>query len=410
MNPLEASMSTSLMDDYKSTTPPETPQTPPSPLTTPGDGLTPPSPQSTPSPTATITSASKLSTETRAAMKHGTLPSQKFTSPTSKKRKSYTSSSSTITTTSRTMTPPNSISSSKRRPQSNSKQLYIDLGQSKFGQRTICRICNMLYVNGIKEDEENHVKICSDYLYGVPFHMWKHSRVVYRDDKVEKKVEVQRNLFVAAAGQGGGGRRIPASSKTGGSEKGCIIEVRDSDLVQLRQKVLQVKNIVEQELGFVNSESCSFRRNSEKVLSSSLSSLGGTTAYLYIQHKRVIGYCIVESISKAFQLHNSNDDNNCNENFTHNSDQHHSSSISNRSNKSTKGIMGVYQLWCHKSHRKKSIASALIDTARSKFVYGYIVPITMVAFSSPTTDGMKFAKQYCNTDTPLVYDYYNKFH
>ena len=60
--------------------------------------------------------------------------------------------------------------------------------------------------------------------------------------------------------------------------------------------------------------------------------------------------------------------------------------------------MGVHQLWCHKSHRNKSIARQLVDAARHKLVYGMVVPHSLVAFSSPTADGAAFARRYAVGD------------
>ena len=60
--------------------------------------------------------------------------------------------------------------------------------------------------------------------------------------------------------------------------------------------------------------------------------------------------------------------------------------------------MGVHQLWCHKSHRTKSIARQLVDAARHKLVYGMVVPHSLVAFSSPTADGAAFARRYAVGD------------
>jgi zinc-finger of acetyl-transferase ESCO len=49
-------------------------------------------------------------------------------------------------------------------------QLYIDMGQSNFGKRSICPICGMLTVHGMPQDKHEHEKICHDYLHGVAFH------------------------------------------------------------------------------------------------------------------------------------------------------------------------------------------------------------------------------------------------
>ena len=97
-------------------------------------------------------------------------------------------------------------------------------------------------------------------------------------------------------------------------------------------KVTKVKSIVDQELGYYQGDTTVDRTN--KGLSSLTTSFpSGKTAYLYIHNKRVVGFCTVEIISKAFRLH-SEDDTTSN------------SYIANRSTKAQKAMMGVHQLWC----------------------------------------------------------------
>lgn len=343
-----------------------TPQTPPSPIYTKDDGLTPPSPHSSPA------------SSNRVKIHHDqseirTPPSPILCSPQSKRIK--------VVTTSRRI--------------QDSKQLYLDFGQSSFGKRTICPVCNMLYVNGMKEDEENHRKICSDYSLGVAFNMWKQARVVF------EKTSLRGGSTVKDFSLG----RAFLVGKDTSTSKDRIVEVRESDSIQLRRKVLKVKDIVDQELGFCNntlSKNDSETANCVKTLNSTVfgdhptnaitsnSFFGGKTVYIYIQNKRVIGFCSVEALSKAYHL---------------SPDEVASDhSISSRSTNPSRAMMGVHQLWCHRSHRKEKIATMLIDTARSKFVYGCIVPIKMTAFSSPTSDGTRFARKYGNTISPLIYD------
>lgn len=112
------------------------------------------------------------------------------------------------------------------------------------------------------------------------------------------------------------------------------------------------------------------------------------TSYLFVRNKRVLGMATVEIISKGFAL----------------------KSLSERSNESRKAMVGVHKIWVHKKCRKMRVASMLVDAARSKFVYGLVVPVQMVAFSSPTEAGAEFATHYIRSASEddaaaaLVYD------
>jgi hypothetical protein len=369
-----------------------TPRTPPSPVSTPtsdeGDGngdcdtLTPPSPQS---------------------VFDRTPPSVSMASPQSD--------------------PPTPLKITKRKRHRTTEQLYLDFGQASFGAQTICSVCNMLYVNGLKEDEDNHRKLCSEYAQGVLFNMWKHARIVYRHEDSSQNGGSSRfcmSISGTCAGNVDGegavsifdrcNNRTPIKSVSNTSKannnnvkntNGCIVEVKESDSIQLRRRVLKVKSIVDKELGFWNKSSnhsnSDINANSDNNIIES-ASLGGKTVYIYIENKRVVGFCSVEVISKAFQLH-PNEDMTNKQGIVRNNQF-----VANRSTKSSKAMMGIHQLWCHRSHRKKGIATMLIDTARSKLVYGMTVPLNMVAFSSPTSDGAMFARQYTDTQMPLVYD------
>lgn len=84
--------------------------------------------------------------------------------------------------------------------------------------------------------------------------------------------------------------------------------------------------------------------------------------------------------------------------------------LSERSNESRRAMVGIHKIWVHQKCRKMGIASMLVDVVRSKFVYGLIVPVRMIAFSSPTEAGARFATQYLRSTSDgeeravLVYD------
>lgn len=324
--------------------PPKSPQTPPSPSTTS------PSPQTPPDPKNSSTQRQELCT-------------------------SIVSSSTTST-------------SYLDKKKSKAQQMYLDFGQASFGQRSICSICNTLIVHGLEEDESQHEKVCKEYKYGVSFHI-KNVRIIHDFSKLG----FSSSMF-----------------REDDKENGYIVEIRPSDSLTLRRRVLDVKRIVDQELGFavlgsasISSSSSSQDISSNQDISESAElekTLDQKTVYLYIENKRVVGFCSVHVITKAYELLDIKS-------------QHQNVDLSQstrneaytRSNTPTKAIIGVHQLWCHKSHRKKSIASKLVDAARSKLVFGMYVPHNLVAFSSPTMDGAIFAKRYCDPDPPLVYDF-----
>lgn len=263
------------------------------------------------------------------------------------------------------------------------EQRYLDFGQASFGCRTICPVCNFLFVHGVEEDEVRHRQICSNYTTGVSFLLSKNVRVVEEIATTNSTTE-------------------------------CIVEIRPSDPLQQKRKAMQVKAIVDQELGFYCSPSKS-------------PSLNKKTVYLYLKNKRVLGFCSVETISKAFHLcklpeggeNDLNDSSNTRESKTlgkleeDKTKTTSSTSISqaqnhcyHRSKDPQNALMGIHQLWCHRSNRRSGAASKLLNVARSKFVYGMSIPLDMIAFSSPTVDGIMFACRYLESDTPLVYECY----
>ena len=80
-----------------------------------------------------------------------------------------------------------------------------------------------------------------------------------------------------------------------------------------------------------------------------------------------------------------------------------------RSTQPSKAVLGIYQIWVHDKHRRRGIASTLVDVARKHIYYGYsAIPVDQIAFSSPTESGLAFAKLYNrrhqNNHEVLVYD------
>lgn len=64
---------------------------------------------------------------------------------------------------------------------------------------------------------------------------------------------------------------------------------------------------------------------------------------------------------------------------------------------------GVSRLWVAFPHRKKGIATCLMNAMRSNFAYGHILSVSEIAFSAPTDAGKLFAAKYVKTDSFLIY-------
>ena len=237
----------------------------------------------------------------------------------------------------------------KKRKQSN--QLFLDFGQNSFGKQTVCNVCGMLRVHGLDEDDSQHDKICKEYQEGVTCLGWKNERMVAAFEKDDR-----------------------------------ILEVRPDDAQQHRSKVLEVKAIVDKELGFA-------RRQSEEDPHGGID--GNATCYLYVSKKRIVGLLLVKRIQRAYELLPSKE--------AHETNNRNSSCIS-RSLNPSKALLGVHQIWVHKSHRHRGIASRLVTAARDHLIFGMCVPLELVAFSSPTDEGLRFAMTYIGSDRPLIYD------
>lgn len=242
-----------------------------------------------------------------------------------------------------------STTTNKTTKQRKQAQLYLDLGQKSFASHKICPICSSLIVHGTQEDQQNHINICKSYKEGVPCLGFKKERCVVRF----------------------------------GDER--IIEVRGDDSPG-KKKVEEVKRIVDGELGFASSTS-----NNIEHLVGKFDGLQELTSYLYISKKRIVGLLLVKRINKAYEL-------------LHETIDGVIRSVS-RATTPHPSILGIHQIWVHSIHRQKGIATKLLECARGSFMFGMVIPIEKMAFSSPTEDGILLAKRYVGENEKIwVYD------
>ncbi|KAH6873154.1 hypothetical protein BKA58DRAFT_411006 [Alternaria rosae] len=78
----------------------------------------------------------------------------------------------------------------------------------------------------------------------------------------------------------------------------------------------------------------------------------------------------------------------------------HSSSIS-ISTDSDPVALGISRIWTSSQQRKKGIATRLLESARSDFIYGLHIEKARVAFSQPTESGGNLARKWSNCLTVL---------
>ena len=239
----------------------------------------------------------------------------------------------------------------------------------------------MLRVHGVTEDDIQHDKICKDYKEGVTCLGWKNERKL---EEFGKK-------------------------STGNNDR--ILEVRGGDVLQHRKKVMEVKRIVDSELGFAVSSGGRRGQGGDDDgdnIEVEEDPLNGLTSYLYVSNKRVVGLLLVKRIQRAYPvvipksiiIDTNNDKIN-----NHQGESSSSSSFSiSRSLKSSRALLGIHQIWVHSSHRNKGIASKLVTAARDHLIFGMMIPLELIAFSSPTMEGLRFAKSYVGVERPLVYD------
>ena len=73
------------------------------------------------------------------------------------------------------------------------------------------------------------------------------------------------------------------------------------------------------------------------------------------------------------------------------------------SDTTVKVSLGVAQIWVHDDHRRRGIATRLLDMARASVIFAYEVQKSDVAFSMPTSGGLALARAYLATDQIPIY-------
>ncbi|NP_001121462.1 N-acetyltransferase ESCO2 [Xenopus tropicalis] len=228
-------------------------------------------------------------------------------------------------------------------------QLVIDAGQKHFGP-IACSTCGMVYAAANLEDEAQHVQYHQRLLEGIRYVGWKKERVIteFWDGK--------------------------------------IIMVSPDDPKYALKKAEEVRELVDSELGF---QQVSLRCPSQ------------TRTYMFVSNeKKIVGCLIAEPIREAYRV------------LAEPPSPHsvHREPLERHrawrcSTEPEPAICGISRIWVFALMRRKAIASRLVDSVRSSFMYGSVLTTEEIAFSDPTPDGKLFASTYCKVPDFLVYNF-----
>ncbi|XP_020553399.1 protein CHROMOSOME TRANSMISSION FIDELITY 7 [Sesamum indicum] len=257
----------------------------------------------------------------------------------------------------------------------NYAQLHLEVGQSNFLLHT-CTTCGFKYAPGDEVDEKVHKTFHKNYTHGIPFKGWRSERII---DSVEK---------------------------------GRIILVQDGDPPTQQNKVQEVLQMMEMELGdgWILNKHC-------KV-------------YLFISSGRISGCLVAEPIKKAYRILLNSVGQICDvsakeekrrksatlqfggvslqreiirREFVKSHEEGSHDGVILCEDKAVPAVCGIRAIWVTPSNRRKHMASNLLDAARKSFCTGLILDHTELAFSQPTSLGKALFSSYTRTSSFLVY-------
>lgn len=238
----------------------------------------------------------------------------------------------------------------RKKEKLDSDQLIIDAGQKQFGATT-CNSCGMVYSADNPEDNFQHTQFHQRFLDSIKYVGWKKERVVaeFWDGK--------------------------------------IILVLPDDPKYAVKKAEEVRRIADNELGF------------QQV---TLSRPTQAKTFLFINTDRLVVGCLVaEPIRQAYRVLEQPDQNKdmTKDDFM---DRHRAWCCSTVPEPA---LCGISRVWVFSLARRQGIATRMLDTVRSTFMFGSYLTKEEIAFSDPTPDGKLFATKYCNTPTFLIYNF-----
>jgi len=222
-------------------------------------------------------------------------------------------------------------------------QTQLDLGQKNWQRQ--CLECGMFYSPGNEVDESTHKKFHKKKLEPIPFMGFKNQTVL---------------------------KEFPDGSYV-------IVVLTEDESNFRREKIQQIRSIVDSELDFVPSHT--WLPENEKT-------------YIYVRKRKVLACAVAENIKFAYKVINKD---------IENAPSPPESSCCVINDKPQQAVIGISRIWVHHQYRKQGVASSLVDVIRSNFVFGQVLKKDLLAFSQPSLDGKRFATKYFGTPEFLVY-------
>ncbi|XP_065843101.1 N-acetyltransferase ESCO2-like isoform X2 [Oscarella lobularis] len=229
------------------------------------------------------------------------------------------------------------------------EQLHLDLGQRDFGH-TVCSFCGMVYARGKEEDMREHNKYHANVVNKFKYPVWKNERVVSE------------------------------------FEEGKIVKVIPDDGKKFWNKVCAIFEVISSQLG-----------------SATVPNTKDTQVFLYIKNKTVIGFLASKPLEEAHRIFftgSTSSSIQCRSSIIRKSPQNF---INLLSKETFPAQVGVTHIWVAEKHRKKRVATQMLDSLRTHFHPRSIIEKKKIAFSCPTPDGQQLLINYTGSTDFLVY-------
>lgn len=212
------------------------------------------------------------------------------------------------------------------------------------------------------------------------------------------------SMNIGGVDMGRGFSKDPAAtavSRFGEGEQVVVVEAKSA--LGIRNKVKKALEVVNRELGAVDIadadlwgkmppiESDDKKKGERKRalrMGQPEEQEGRFKVFLYLSGDKCIGLCLAERIRSASKVLDSAGGTRP---VPGNVAVARSSSILMETSQNL-ALLGISRIWTSKSHRRKGIASALLECASNHFFYGIEVPKELVAFSQPTESGGQLAE------------------
>jgi hypothetical protein len=347
--------------------------------------------------------------------------------------KTNRSSANADTNTSKSITPTTESSSSplrsspphKKKKKKSLTQVYIDCGQSQFGQ-ILCNTCGMLYMPGIVEDENQHKKLCQAYTQGIPcirgnvkggrhvvgvgvgvgnnnnksrivqqhvpkkngnatsdydgatIVLWRPPSCSSGKNTNKKNKKQEHNTCTTNTTSTCTTTTTVVHNKHIPSQWPLLAQMISKDLGTHEQSTLDHinNNIVLLYIGNATNNACSTtrRRNNNNNNNNNIINNSKHNQNQNVGPNRILGAVTVQVLSEAYRM------------ISH----------QERSLTPERAKLGIGLLWTHPVARHRGIATRLVHAARDHSIFGMRIVRHDVAFSSPTQAGYDFALHYYN--------------